>query len=201
MGARWSKEDLEYLEKTYGKAKIKNMARRLNRSQRAITKKAFDLGLKMEYSDDGMPLSEFRRVTNIPKTYLETLIQKHNLPSRLIGPYRKIYPNRFWEWAKENQEKINWGSFPESAIGQEPRWVSKARQGTHTLRNKGKPWSKLEDQRLEILLKENKYSHAELAEKFGRTTMAIDTRAKVIRQREKELENKNLKEERFINEE
>lgn len=197
MGIRWTQEDLDYLEENYGKRKLKFITRDLNRSEKSIYKKAFQLGLQAKYADDGLTLLEFRKATRISKTHLEKLIREYHLPSKVVGSYRKIYPDRFWWWAKRNKELINWGSFPELAIGEEPGWVAKIRKQQNYSRNKHKPWSKNDDIRLSLLLKEDKYTHAELAKKFGRTIAAIDTRAKVIRQREKELENKNLKEERF----
>lgn len=86
--------------------------------------------------------------------------------------------DEFWEWAERNRSFIDFSKMEPLALGAEPDWVAQQRKiDTVSFANQRKdPWTKDEDQRLEYLLRQHKYTYAEISRELRRSAGAVQRR-------------------------
>lgn len=187
MGSRiWTTEEVEYLIDTYGNKSIESIANYLGRSKIAVVEKAQRVGLGSFFSNSTrcIPINTLSKfIGSGSGGYIKiSWVRNRNLPihklKRLNKTFEVIYLDEFWEWAYNNQSILDFSKFEKYALGPEPKWVDEKRNRdiTHGLKFKKTPWTKLEDDRLKLLLNKNKYSYSELSTLLNRTTGAIQRR-------------------------
>lgn len=125
----------------------------------------YGLGLESSYSwikkkfiDNGLP------------TVMKTVINKKVL---------KVDLSKFWLWAENNKQLLNFAKFEKGSLGAEPVWAAKKREADKsnpTKRTHNKPWTKDEDKLLIEKTKSNRYTYKDLAKEFNRTECAIKRR-------------------------
>jgi hypothetical protein len=96
---------------------------------------------------------------------------------------------KFWEWVKENPERVNCFAIEKNSIIPEPDWVDERRK-TDFYKQKKLPrqWTTKEETLLKELLLEQKLSYRQTAKHFpGRTMISIRTHWSVMRERHPEL--------------
>lgn len=182
-GKRWTKEDEAYLEDRWGNTSIKAIANRLERSENAVIVRAQRIGLgAFLEAGDYVTWNQLSIALGYgaADTYkMKSWVRNRGFPIRTKrvknNTFRIVYLEEFWEWAEKNRSFLNFSKFEPYALGAEPEWVEeKRKQDILSERQYRKtPWTKSEDHRLEILVKKQRFSYREIAEKLNRTEGAV----------------------------
>lgn len=180
LGQKWTEEDVYFLQKRIGDSSLSAIAKKLNRSETAVSLKLKKMGLRNTKHATGLlTASELAEALNIDRKTVHNWIQFHGLEaiSRITCYKRKfvlINVHLFWEWAKQNQEKIDFSIIEKHALPPEPDWVDKARQ-TNTAK-KIKTYKRWTIKEIDLLLKWKKegFSFKEIAEKLDRSRVSVE---------------------------
>ena len=183
----WSEEDMFYLEEGWGSTPIPRLAFYLGRTEEAVIQKAYRMGLgRFLDSGDYITLNQLMKAIGIEKgidTYkMTSWVKNRGLPvkrKKIRTDYFYIISiDAFWKWAENNLDILDFSKFEVGILGKEPEWVEQKRK--HDIERSRKyiktPWTKTEDEQLKHLLKKQKYTLHELAQKLRRTTGAIQVR-------------------------
>lgn len=181
----WTQEEIEYLEDNYGTVKIKTISKKLNRSASAITNKVNRMNLGRWYTrQDGITMGEFSKATTIAHGTLKNWTELYEMPFRKKSirqsDFYIIKLEDFWEWAETHKQMVEWDKIERLAIGPEPHWVAEARKAKVIecdCSQKKIPWSKADDEKLRWMLKQYRYTYADISEEIGRTHGAVKRRA------------------------
>ena len=132
-GRNWTKEELEYLEESWGKMATQRIATNLNRTYSAIVNKArlLNLGDPLTHMD-GITISRLSKELGVDYHLISNWIDKYNFPAkkkRLAKERRVLYIGYadFWEWADKNRQMIDFSRFDKYALGVEPAWANEKR--------------------------------------------------------------------------
>lgn len=184
---RWSSEEETYLMEKWGTLSIPAIAKNLNRTVDSIKVRASRLHLGPALmGGEYVTFNQFiLAITGGSRTYTykkESWVKKRGLPIHtkkvVENRFKVIYLDEFWEWAEKNRSFIDFSKMEPLALGAEPAWVAQQRKiDAISYANQRKdPWTPQEDQRLTYLLKQHKYTYAELSREMRRSTGAIQRR-------------------------
>lgn len=181
----WTKEDLEYLNESWGTRSITAIARRLGRSVDAVRLKAQRIGLKRHiHSGERITFSQFCDAIGKDYDWTKERYERLGLPIHYQASINKRYPmvdiDEFWEWAEAHKDDVDFSRIPKGTFGKEPAWVKEARHASFLKRRKKTPWTKSEDERLIQLLKSYRYTYPELARILNRTEGAVKRRVSTL---------------------
>lgn len=186
-GRPWTAAEENYLMEKWGQASIPAIAKKLNRTINAVKIRASKLRLgPVLMGGDYVTFNQLLvAVTGSRGSYIykcESWVKKRGLPvhtKKVIGnSFLVVYLDEFWEWAERNRSVIDFSKMEPLALGAEPDWVGQQRKidaGSFANQRKA-PWTKDEDQRLVYLLKQQKYTYAEISRDLRRSAGAIQRR-------------------------
>jgi hypothetical protein len=108
MGKRWSHEDKEYLENSWGEVNIKKISKKLGRSKCGIINQANDMKLgRTVFMLNGITLNQLAQAfnTGYSATVKKLWVEKYNLPVKYkVTCEKKRYScvklKDFWKWAE-----------------------------------------------------------------------------------------------------
>lgn len=171
----------------WGTLSIPTIAKNLNRTINSIKIRASRLHLgPVLMGGDYVSFNQLMRAvtggSNFHSYQMESWIKKRGLPVHTKkvekNSFMIVYLDEFWEWAEKNRSFIDFSKMEPFALGAEPDWVAQQRKIDYTsFSNQRKdPWTQQEDQRLEFLLKQHKYTYAEVSRDLRRSTGAIQRR-------------------------
>lgn len=182
----WSREELLYLEESWGTVSKVNIAKHLNRSVTAVTLKAQRIGL-----GPFLLCGEYITFNELIKTLtghqsnsyqLESWLKNRDFPIhyKRVGQnrFRVVYLNEFWKWAEKNRSFIDFSRMEPFSLGKEPEWVDEQRRKDYkafSLQRKD-PWTPAEDAKLLYLLEKQEYGYKELSAILRRSAGAIQRR-------------------------
>lgn len=183
-GRNWTPDEIQFLEDKWGQLNLKTIASTLNRSPESIKRKAANLGLGSFLTAGGyVTLNQlFLAIGMCRSGHSNEYWINRGLPVKYKAKNKRkyivVYLEDFWNWAEKNKGYIDWSKFPRHALGKEPSWVRKQRLISIEEKSKYKttPWTKEEDDRLIMLLKQHKYSIDDISKRLGRTAGAIQRR-------------------------
>lgn len=180
---KWSGADVEYLQESWGKASIPEIAKKLNRSINAIKLKAGRLGMGRHlHSGDLITFVQLCEALGKKNSYswLRDKWARYGFPFRrkksIKEKYLMVSIEDFWKWAERHQDIIDFSDFEEYAIGKEPVWAKEKRHMDFEKRRNNKPWTQQEDDRLIHMLRAQRYSLDEIAADLDRKEGAIRRR-------------------------
>lgn len=184
---RWSDEDIEYLESSWGAVSIKGIAKKLGRSINAVKLKAQRIGLddaRTHY--DGITVSQLSSVLNTDYGTLKNWIKSYSFPAKkktfaVENKVLVVAYDDFWKWAEDNKHMLDFSRLERLSIGPEPEWVEEKRKADqltklHTPKPHNTPWSTGDDARLKWMLQQHRYSYPEIANEVKRTQAAVKRR-------------------------
>ncbi|MCP3764742.1 DNA-binding protein [Domibacillus sp. A3M-37] len=182
MGRKWTGEDVSFLQKRVGSCSLSAIAKQLNRSEVAVLLKLKKLGLGNTKNATGLLTgSELAEALNVDRKTVHHWVQFHGLEatSRITCYERKfclIDVDSFWQWAEQNQKKIDFSIIEKHTLPPEPEWVDDARKtNTEKTIKIYKRWTTKE---IELLIrwKEEGISLNEIAEKLSRSRISVERR-------------------------
>lgn len=155
---RWTEEETEYLIENWGKYSVSTIAKNLNRTENSIINKINRIGLcgfktNCEYitlnqlvvlmcGKNGSSTNKNKLLNN----GLPAVSKKINKSS-----VKFIDIDKFWEWAEENKNSLNFRRLEENILGREPSWVKEKRRNDilqFNKKNAYKRWTNFEIEKL-----------------------------------------------------
>lgn len=185
MKKRWTKEEEDYLEESWGEKSIPTLAKNLNRTVGAVTVKKNRMGLGAHLMGD-----ERISANSLVKTVFSTSnsrghsdlkiwarnglkIYKHRINQ---GSFKMVDIDEFWTWAEKHKNLLDLSNMVENSLGLEPDWVREKRKIDIKEKFNTSPWTKVEDQRLKQLLSEYKHTYADISSALRRSEGAVRRR-------------------------
>lgn len=184
----WTEQEEEYLINKYGKTKISEMAKRLNRTESSVEKKIkrMKLGPSFENQDEFTAV-ELSRTLGRSRSIILNWIYSGKLKATLKvtgkkKKYQMIKPKDFWNFAKDNPKLMKWEKFERGIIIPEPEWLDEEieKYMRNRYKNNDKKWSKMEDCLLINYYKKG-IQLKEIGKLMGRTEYAIWNHAKRLK--------------------
>lgn len=181
---RWTKDEIQYLEDSWGAKSIPTIAKNLSRTQYSVSTKAYKLGLGRHiHSGEYVTYNQLLVAIGMCESYVRTKFENNGIPIKLKKSkkkkYKIIYLKDFWEWSEKHKNLLNFKKFEPGALGwPEPKWVDLKRQSDKqkAKNKKTTPWTEEEDKQLKWLLDQYKYGYADIARIIGRTEGAVKRR-------------------------
>lgn len=119
MRREWTEQEIIYLKSRYLKQPVSVTAKKLNRTEYSVKRKAIKIGLK-HYCTDYLSAKLLAKCFVVDTTVPIRWIEKLGLPAKKVVCETQtrylIDPDDFWKWAEEYKDKINWTNFKENSI-------------------------------------------------------------------------------------
>lgn len=194
----WLPEEVEYLQENWGTISIPTIAKNLNRTVSAVKVKVSKLGLgPLLMSGDYITFNQLMLLlTDNSQSYsyqMKSWVENRGMPVRTRRvdkcSWRVVYLDEFWKWAENHRSFIDFSKLEPLALGAEPAWVAQQRRidaVSFAIQRKD-PWTPQEDQRLIYLLKQHKYTYAQISKDLRRSVGAIQHRCQDLGMKERPL--------------
>ena len=181
----WTKEEVEYLNESWGTRSITAIARHLGRSVEACRQKALKTGLKRHiHSGERITFSQFCDAIGKSYSWTKDKYVRLGLPihyqASIEHRYAMIDIDEFWKWAETHKDDVDFSKIQKGILGKEPEWVKEARHASYIKCKRRTPWTKSEDERLIQMLKSYRYTYPELARILNRTEGAVKRRVSTL---------------------
>lgn len=184
---KWTQEELNFLQESWGVLKRSTIAKKLARSVNAVMIKAQRLGLGDPLTHiDGITISQLSQQLNTHYGIVKNWINKYGMPARqkTVACEMKVWIISyldFWKWAEQNKQMLDFSRLERLALGPEPEWVEVKRRADqikkfHVPKPHNTPWSKDEDAKLIWMLNQHKYTYPEIAKELKRSQGAVKRR-------------------------
>nr|DAV66952.1 MAG TPA: Pyocin activator protein PrtN [Caudoviricetes sp.] len=173
MAQRWTDREIRYLESKYLNQAVSITAKRLNRTERAVVKKALDIGLSKVH--DVLSVNKLAECFNVTHKVVMKWINQYDLPCRKFKcsccTKYMIDLENFWKWAEQHKDIINWSRYNCTTLALEPAWV-RCEKFSYDRPNKGKYWTDMEIKYAKSMLRRG-MSYREVAKELGRTQSGV----------------------------
>lgn len=201
-GKPWTAQEDEYLREHWGTTSIPAIAEALGKSRNAVLcrKGKLRLGAFLDNHPNGaVSVNALLKIVGKDSySYTQTSwIKNRGLPVfyKKVGKckFRMISIDKFWKWAENNQDFLDFSDFEPLSLGAEPEWVQAKRSRDRLLRctiNK-MPWTRNEDEKLAKYLKDHKYTVDEISKLLQRTNGAVQRRISTLGLKERPIKAYN----------
>ncbi len=184
----WTQAEDEELAELLGRYSMPAIARTLGRTLNAVTIRICHLGLGSPLEATGMLTigTLAKKVGSKWQTVKKWTEQGLKCQHRILRNERRFYLiaiEDFWEWAKDNKDKIHFNKIDINSLPPEPNWVQAERLKPSTPRG-GKQWTRYEEIRLTAMVQAD-MSWPKIADNMGRTIKAVTHRAFKLKQQGK----------------
>lgn len=180
----WKKEELDYLQDSWGTVSIKGIANHLGRSINAVKLKSQRIGLGDPFLHfDGITVNQLALATNTSYSTIKYWINERGFPAKkkLMAIEKRVLIVRyedFWEWAEDHKRLIDFSRIEPNMLGPESDWVKIKRSADILNRNKphNEPWSEEDDNTLVKMVNSFSYTYPEISKSLKRTEAAVKRR-------------------------
>jgi biotin operon repressor len=190
-GGNYTDEELEYIQEAAGSASLDHIAKKLDRSKDSVWQKMVELGCSDFHMEAGTyTANAFAELVGVSQETVRRWIRK-GLPAVKKARQRGVDARyhryhievpRFWKWAEENKDIIEFNKIEPDLLAPEPEWVMIERRKQYYKPAKQKIWTTGEDKTLLRLCYGEGLKHREIAERMGRTQNSIEKRLKRLRE-------------------
>ena len=174
MRREWTEQEERYMEMHYIYQPIEKTAKALNRTIESVKRKA--ARMKLNHYTSFYNAKTLAKCFNSDVTVVLRWIQKFNLPARKVVCETQtrylINPEKFWKWAEERKEIINWSKYEIGSVLPEPDWVKNEKRNYNQYRSRER-FTEKEISTIKGLLRRN-LSYREIAEIVGRSYYSIN---------------------------
>lgn len=191
MNKYWTAKEIDFLKENIGKTKISVIAEKLDRSETAVILKMNRLGIGNTRDQTGLiTIGELAKPLGVDRNTIQGWIERHGLPvkkkvSRLTKVFTFVDSESFWNWAKINQDKIDFSKIERNSIPPEPKWVEALRFDNKNYHKKNyKTWTTNEV----IMLREMREKGLrieEIAHRLGRSVISVEKKDYSLTQKKK----------------
>jgi hypothetical protein len=172
----WTSEEIEYLRENVGFAKLKTIAKNLDRTETSVELKMKRLGLSNTKSYTGqLTMGELAKLLQVDPKSVKLWTENHGLKfskraTRSTRMFYFIKPKDFWEWAYVNKESVDFSKIEPNSIPPEPDWLKQERMNKKSINYKS--WTTHE-----IKIMTDLYSRgsdfSDIGEKLNRSSISI----------------------------
>jgi DNA-binding CsgD family transcriptional regulator len=170
----WTKEEIDYMYKWYERRGTDFIAKKFNRTQYSVRRKAQNLGLNA-YVCCELYVRTVANCFNSDPSVINRWIDKFGLPYITVKRgqlvCKLIDAKVFWKWAKNNKDIIPWQKYELQTILPEPEWLNEVIKNTKS-KNTRKSITNNEKFRVRYLRNKGK-SFKEIANELGRTVESV----------------------------
>ena len=185
---KWTKDEDERLKQLVGTCDFKKIARLLGRTEKSVESRLERIKyIKPSAAQGYLTASQLAKLLQVDVHTVLLWIEKYKLPHarkvvRRTREYIYIDSVRFWRWASNNKNRINFSKIPQDTVVPEPLWVQqeRIRDGEKIAKRTQQLWTKTEDAQL-IQLRNEGYTQEETGRKMGRSRIAIQRREQKIK--------------------
>jgi len=190
-GLPYTKEEELIIEELLGSYSFNTIAKRLNRSPKAIERKVERMGLiNTKLSSGLISAHELSKALGVSHKLLLKWREQYGLPlmkkNIRFGARKQnswhIYPNEFWEWAENHKEILNWNKYKRDSLFPEPDWLEKAIIDCNKPKNTKRLWTPEEDNLLWDLFYTKGLPQKEIAKRMHRSVSGVEKRLKRLRE-------------------
>lgn len=179
----WTGEEDNKIMEMVGVYNYDTIGIAVGRSERAVQHRLLILDTEDKTLLTGMmTAADLGRLVKRDKSYIIKLIREHGLPAtqpnlRFKTKEEKTFrwmidPDKFWKWAEQNRDKLNFHQIDAGSILPEPNWVEEQRRIDFQKPVTRKRWTE-EDKKRAIELLDQGYTRVEVAKVFNRSTSSI----------------------------
>ena len=183
----WTKEEIEYLQESWGTYTTAAIARKLKRTIVAIKIKSVRLGLGAQIqSSEYISLIDLSRAFNKEYSGIIQIWVKNNglqiKQKKFVEKqtFKVIKPKDFWKWAEKNKGLINFAKYERYSLPDEPEWLKEKISADYQTQDKSrisKHWTKSDEESLWFMYSSGKYTISHIAKALNRTENAVKRRA------------------------
>lgn len=173
MARLWTQKEDEYLMGRYTIQPIETTAKKLNRSIIAIKKRASLLGIS-KYHDNtyaGMVAKCFHVSMSVVHRWMNQYGMPYYREKAGSGYRYRIDIEKFWIWAEENKDLIDWSRYESKSLPPEPKWVRGIILDCKET-NRRKKFTQTEKDKIKLLIARG-VLYKDIALMLGRTTNSI----------------------------
>lgn len=184
---RWTKEEINYLEDSWGTVTVKYLATKLNRTETAIRLKAERLQLSSCYTAAGdLSANEVSKILGVDIHAVTDCWMPHGLKATKKALIEReswfINLDDLMKWLKNNQDRWDSRRVELFALGTEPEWLKEKRKKDQSIPIKRfQKWTKEEDNFLVTYIKMGK-TKKEIAKLLKRSVYAVKRRTSRLKQ-------------------
>lgn len=176
----WTTEEIEYLQKEYGRTNLDKISKKLGRTLSSVAGKAHRLKLGPSYEAQGeITAAELARSLGREKSTILRWIYNKELPSthrkaKEKKKYQMIKIQDFWKWAEKNKNLMKWDLYERGSLPPEPKWIDEEikNYAKNIIKKQKVKWSKSDESYLKFYYKQGK-SISEIAKLLDRSEDAI----------------------------
>lgn len=192
----WTKEEVAYLEDSWGTYSIKHIAKKLGRTVNGVKLKANRIGLSdPRLHFNGLTVLQLADVLHVSYKTIESWYERFAFPIRLklfakTQKIKVVYYKDFWDWLKRHKQVVDFSKVEYGILGPEPKWMKEKRDADVYRRKKERyPWTKQEELLLRSMVKANCYTYLDIAKRLQRTECAIKKKLEELGIFERPVEN------------
>lgn len=191
----WTEKDIEFLENSIGVYSYDRIAKKLGKTPTAVKSKVDKLGIGNTKLASGLitvhelakclcvcskTVKKFAENHGLPTVQRDFRIKKEDGVKRLLT-YIDI--DKFWKWATENKDLINWYQLPKYALTPEPEWLEERRKEDYQKwLKRPRPWTPEQDAQVWHLFYTEGKTQKEIGVIMNRTKISIEKRIKKLRE-------------------
>lgn len=183
MRREWTEQEIIYLNRRYLKQPVSRTAAFLNRTESSVKRKASRIGLN-HYADN-LTAKSIARCFHTDVSVVIRWINKLGLPAYCINCTTEtrfiIEADKFWKWAEDHKDKINWAGYELKSILPEPEWVNEIVRAYPKKRSRKKITEHEKNQIRNMLRKGMSYK--EISEQIGRSYYSVNHICRTIYER------------------
>ena len=174
MRREWTDWEVRYLEKKYVGQPVERTAERLNRSVNSVKRKAAKMNLN--HYTDSLSAKMVARCFGSDVSVVVRWINKFGMPceKRSFGSQTRYFidTDKFWKWAENNKNIINWSKYEIQSLLPEPDWLRETIKNYSTPNTREK-YTDDDIVKIRVLLSKG-LSYSEIARETGRTYYGIN---------------------------
>lgn len=185
----WTNEEVEYLIEKWGHDETLKICKKLDRTYPAVRNKAKKLKLgPARQANEFICASELASTINVDRKTIDSYIKKGlKVKKRRFGASKRsnicIKLKDFWEFAKKNQDLIQFYKFQNGDLADEPTWAQEKRfeqlRKRASMKNYNKEWTDNEDRKLQNMFIKG-ISDEEIAAELKRTVISVVCRRSIL---------------------
>lgn len=182
-GKKWSEKEIDYLNSMWGRYNLNALAKKLNRTVEAVKVKSERLGLGGGLkAQDAITKADIKRICGVSGYKVEKWISVYGLKctNKVVTSKRSfglIKVKDFWEFAKNNNELIDFSKIEKNILGVEPEWVDEFRKRDFKIKRKSyrRRWSAAEEKEA-IRLYTKGVTYEEIGKRLDRTSYGVQNK-------------------------
>ena len=170
----WTKQEEEYINKFYEKRGVSYLAKKLNRTEASVKRKAQSLGHNAYICED-LYIRTVAKCFNCDSRVINRWIDKLDLPCREFyrgqTKFRTIDVKKFWKWAENHKDIVPFNKYERYSLLPEPVWIRDAMKDN--MNNNHRKSISSYDKMTVIRMKKDGKTFKEIATALNRTEHAV----------------------------